>query len=137
MGQLFARSCLVPLLLSALLWGCVPPAGAGTAFENCKKCENCIFNGQSWSCEDEPGRVVVEDHNADRRALGFWVTVILVSFAVVSVVLRMGLFGKRYCPRCNRRDGMERHGVSDRNPFSGKVQWVCKYCRYVQWREVL
>jgi hypothetical protein len=80
-----ARSCLVPLLLSALFSGGVPPASAA-GYENCNNCQNCVYNGRYWSCKDPPG--LVKDGKSDRWWLGMWVVVILVAFAVVSVIMR-------------------------------------------------
>ena len=132
MCQHFARSCLVPLLLTALLSG-VPPAGAGSPPEenweqHWKDCETWNFDGQHWSCKDP-----VKDRNND--VFGFLVFVILVSFALVLAILKAtrGL-DERRCPQCKRRQAMEEHGVMDQGQFSGRVQWVCKYCRYAQWK---
>ena len=78
MRQHFARSRLVPLLLSALLsgsiapasasgdvickdwdgqtWSCKDPPDLGKGYdETCKGCQNCVYDGQTWSCEDPPG----------------------------------------------------------------------------------
>jgi RNAse (barnase) inhibitor barstar len=83
--QHFARSCLVPLLLSALFSGGVPPARAA-GYENCNNCQNCVYNGQTWSCKDPPG--LVKDGKSDRWWLGLWVLVILVGPALVLVVMK-------------------------------------------------
>lgn len=83
--QHFARGCLVPLLLSALLWGYVPPASADS-FENCKDCQNCVFDGQrGWSCEDPPG--LVKDPKDNEYWLRYFVVTVIISFAVVSLVM--------------------------------------------------